>query len=307
MVVVAAGALAGTSAQAEPKVSVKDVRAAFHEVEAISEDVNQISVRIKSTQSEIDDLTEEIASQRAQYEKQKEQLSAAIVQQQMDAPLGPTVSLLGSQDPEEFLDGLGAVQALNSTRAEALESFGKLARELSNRRAQLQDRKADLKRDQRATAKQQASLKAKYAKAKAELAELSAPQRASFDPPATTTYDEDVKVSGRAGDAVSFALSQLGDPYVWGGTGPDAWDCSGLTQAAWAAAGVSLPRVVGAQYGAVHHIPMSDLQPGDLVFFASMSHVGMYLGNGKVVHAPRPGRTVEVTTLAGFSLAGRVG
>lgn len=304
--VVVAGALAGTSAQAEPKVTVKDVKAAFHEVEAISEDVNQISVRIKGTQDEIDDLDDEIAAQQSQYEDQREQLSAAIVQQQMDQPLGPTVNLLGSEDPEEFLDGLGAVQALNSTRTEALESFGKVARELSNRRAQLKDRKADLLRDKKDTASRQKAMKAKYAKAKADLAELTAAQQASFDS-GSTNLDFEVDASGRAKKAIDFALAQLGEPYVWGGVGPNGWDCSGLTMKAWAAAGVTLPRVVGPQYGAVRHISMSELQPGDLVFYASMAHIGMYIGNGRVVHAPRPGRSVEITGLSGFSKAGRVG
>jgi cell wall-associated NlpC family hydrolase len=70
---------------------------------------------------------------------------------------------------------------------------------------------------------------------------------------------------------------------------------------------VSLPRVAGAQYGATRHISMSSLQPGDLVFYGDMSHVGMYLGNGKVIHAPHPGRSVEIHGVGGYSRAGRVG
>jgi cell wall-associated NlpC family hydrolase len=76
---------------------------------------------------------------------------------------------------------------------------------------------------------------------------------------------------------------------------------------AWAAAGITLPRVVGPQYNATRHISASQLQPGDLVFYASMSHVGMYLGKGRVIHAPRPGRSVEITGLGGYSKFGRVG
>jgi len=113
--------------------------------------------------------------------------------------------------------------------------------------------------------------------------------------------------TGRAQTAMNFALAQLGEPYSWGGTGPGSWDCSGLVMKAWAAAGISLPRVVGPQYGATRHISRSQLQPGDLVFYGGMSHVGMYLGKGRVVHAPRPGRSVEITGLGSFSKFGRVG
>ena len=113
--------------------------------------------------------------------------------------------------------------------------------------------------------------------------------------------------TGRAQKAINFALAQLGEPYGWGGTGPNRWDCSGLVMKSWAAAGISLPRVVGPQYGATKHISRSQLQPGDLVFYGGMSHVGMYLGKGRVIHAPRPGRSVEITGLGSFSKFGRVG
>ena len=86
-----------------------------------------------------------------------------------------------------------------------------------------------------------------------------------------------------------------------------SWDCSGLVQGSYRAAGVSLPRVVGPQYSATRHISMSQLQPGDIVFYGDMSHDGIYIGHGKVIHAPHPGRSVEITGLGGFSRAGRVG
>jgi cell wall-associated NlpC family hydrolase len=292
-------------AQAD-KVSVKDVKQAFNEAEAASEQVNQLSVQIKQTKQEMSDLTGDINRQMVTYDQQKEALSSAIVQQHMDAPLGPTVSLLGSGDPEEFLDGLGAVQALNSTRADQLEKFGKVAKELKNRRAQLADRKTSLIRDKQDVSKERKKIRAKYTKAKSELGQLSDAEQAAFTT-SDTTLNFDIGASGRAKKAVSFASAQLGDPYVYGGTGPNAWDCSGLVQAAWRAAGVSLPRVVGPQYAATKHISRSQLQPGDLVFYSSMAHVGMYIGKGKVIHAPHPGRSVEITGLGGFSKFGRVG
>lgn len=293
-------------AQAEPKVTPKDVRQAFHEAEAASEQVNQLSVQIKQTKQEMSDLSGDIERQMVGFREQKDALSSAIVQQHMDAPLGPTVSLLGSGDPEEFLDGLGAVQALNSTRADQLEKFGKTAKQLQNRRDQLEDREASLAADKKDLAEERDKIRAKHDKAKRMLSLLSGAQQASFNS-SNTDIDFDISASGRAAEAIAFARAQLGDAYAYGGTGPDSWDCSGLMQASWRAAGVSLPRVVGPQYSATKHIAMSQLQPGDLVFYGDMSHNGMYIGHGKVIHSPRPGKVVEITGLGGYSRAGRVG
>ena len=104
--------------------------------------------------------------------------------------------------------------------------------------------------------------------------------------------------SGSAGTAVKFALAQVGKPYAWGGSGPNSYDCSGLTSSAWAAAGVSLPHNSGMQYAATARVSRGALQPGDLVFFGSpIHHVGMYIGNGQMVDAPRTGLDVRVTTI----------
>lgn len=103
--------------------------------------------------------------------------------------------------------------------------------------------------------------------------------------------------------ALAFAHGQLGRPYVWGATGPDAWDCSSLTQAAWSQANVTVPRVSRQQYDAGQHVPIEQAQPGDLVFWSSnrnpayIHHVGLYMGNHQVLHAPEPGDTVKISNL----------
>ncbi|MGA8987755.1 NlpC/P60 family protein [Aeromicrobium sp.] len=294
------------SAGAEPAVTPKDVEIAFHKAEAINEQVNQLGVQVKQTQAEIDDISGDIARYSKVYRQQKGELGDAIAQQQMDAPLGPSVSLLTSKDSDQFLAGLGAVQALNSTRADALAQFGETSKELKNRRAQLEDRKADLASATKEADAKRAAIQKHYREAKAQLARLTAAQQSKFNA-SDTTVDFTVEASGRAKQAVDFALAQLGDPYVYGGTGPNSWDCSGLTMKAWAAAGVSIPRVVGPQMSAAKRVPMNQLVPGDLVAYSNMQHIGMYLGNGRVVHAPRPGKSVEITGLGGFSVGGRVG
>lgn len=98
----------------------------------------------------------------------------------------------------------------------------------------------------------------------------------------------------KADKAIAFARAQIGKPYVWGATGPDSYDCSGLTQAAWKAAGVTLPRVTYDQVDAGTTVPVSQAQPGDLVFFYDdISHVGLYIGDGMMIHAPKPGAYVR--------------
>jgi cell wall-associated NlpC family hydrolase len=111
-----------------------------------------------------------------------------------------------------------------------------------------------------------------------------------------------------AEEAVHAALSRVGDPYVWGAAGPNAFDCSGLVMWAYAQAGVSLPHFSGAQYADTTHISMGDLEPGDLVFFSDPGeHVAMYIGNGDIVQAPYTGADVQVVPLfSEFTLASRV-
>ena len=117
-----------------------------------------------------------------------------------------------------------------------------------------------------------------------------------------------VPASGRAAAAISYAMAQVGDAYVYGAMGDNAFDCSGLTMRAWGAAGVGLPHSSSAQYGSGPHISASALQPGDLVFYYSpISHVGMYIGNGLIVHAANPEhRRGQVTGLYSMPYVGAV-
>ncbi|MFD9594987.1 NlpC/P60 family protein [Kitasatospora sp. NPDC059973] len=112
---------------------------------------------------------------------------------------------------------------------------------------------------------------------------------------------------GRAADVVRFATAQLGKPYEWSSTGPNSFDCSGLTGAAYRAAGVKLPRISQDQWKSGPHVARGDLQPGDLVFFYDdIHHVGLYIGDGKMIHAPRKGKNVEVLPISVMPYMGAV-
>ena len=121
-------------------------------------------------------------------------------------------------------------------------------------------------------------------------------------PPKPPVVNPPPASSSKVERAIAFARSQLGDPYKWGASGPNSWDCSGLTMKAWAAAGVNLPHFGGAQYSSTKHVSVSKIQRGDLLFWSngsagSIYHVAMYLGGGQMIHAPRTGRDVEIVSL----------
>lgn len=292
-------------AQAVPEVTPADVEKAFHEAETANEHLNELTEDAKSLDRRIDEVSTEIRKIRKVYKVQRDELGADIVQQQLEQPLGPTVGLLGSQDPDLFIEGLSAIDALNSTRADALDSFTRTRVELEKRQAQLAEHQDELDGKLEKAEKTRAKRAEAYQQAKSDLALLTAAQQSAMS-------DSDVTAvrnagSGAAKKAIAFAMNQLGDPYVYGGTGPNGWDCSGLVMKAYAAAGVSLPRVVGPQMSAGRRISASELAPGDLVAYPSMAHIGIYLGGGKVVHAPRPGKSVEITSLSsGFGVYTRV-
>ncbi len=117
----------------------------------------------------------------------------------------------------------------------------------------------------------------------------------------------DTKATGAAERAVDFAMAQMGKPYVWGAVGPSSYDCSGLTSTAWAAAGHPIPRTSQAQWQGLRHVSLASAQPGDLIiYFNDATHVGMYIGQGRIVHAPRPGRSVTVAPAASMPILGVV-
>jgi cell wall-associated NlpC family hydrolase len=176
------------------------------------------------------------------------------------------------------------------------------AQQLAERRAQLRESLVE----QRATAKKLAAREAgavaavDRAQGKVDALEAELVQRREKRQQAAAP-------AVSAGSAVSYARAQVGKAYVWGAAGPDSFDCSGLTMAAWAAQGVSLPHNSQAQYDGGTPVSKSELQPGDLVFYYSpISHVGIYVGGGQVVNALNPGSGVQVSGVDDMPYAGAV-
>jgi cell wall-associated NlpC family hydrolase len=196
------------------------------------------------------------------------------------------------------------VQQLRETKAELDAKAARAENLLANLKAERRER---VEARMAAAAAEEAAA-AEAAAEEAAAAEAQADAEAEPEPAAPAAApdvapDASVQTSGSGSSAVDFALAQVGDAYVYGAAGPSAWDCSGLTMAAWAAAGVSLPHSAAMQSGMGTAVSVSDLQPGDLVFYYSpVSHVGMYIGNGQLVHAPNPSTSVEVVSVTSMPI-----
>ncbi|MEV5351604.1 NlpC/P60 family protein [Streptomyces sp. NPDC052693] len=166
------------------------------------------------------------------------------------------------------------------------EEKARLAAIEQEKRAEAARRAAELAREQ--AARDKAREEAAQRQDSAPSGTAAGPASPTSPVPAGSSY------ATKAGKALAFARAQIGKPYVWGAVGPGSYDCSGLTQAAWKAAGVTLPRTTYDQVDAGTTVPLSRAQPGDLVFFYDdITHVGLYIGNGMMIHAPKPGAYVR--------------
>ncbi|MFD4408923.1 NlpC/P60 family protein [Streptomyces sp. NPDC058476] len=188
--------------------------------------------------------------------------------------------------------------ALKTSKADVQRKLSEARELLSKLTAEEKARLAAIEKKKQEAAERKA---AELAQQQAAAAAKKAAQESSPSPGTTTgssgstgSTATDSSYATKAAKALAFARAQVGKPYVWGATGPDSYDCSGFTQAAWKAAGVTLPRVTYDQVNAGTTVSLADAQPGDLVFFYDdVSHVGLYIGNGMMIHAPKPGAYVR--------------
>ncbi|MFC8434552.1 NlpC/P60 family protein [Streptomyces sp. NPDC057253] len=202
------------------------------------------------------------------------------------------------QEASQSLQSLTETQSdLKTAKATVQKKLADARELLSELTAQEKARLAAIEKEkQEAAARKAAELARQQAAAEKAAQEAAAQESASGSGSSTTGSSTvtDSSYATKAAKALAFARAQIGKPYVWGATGPGSYDCSGLTQAAWKAAGVTLPRVTYDQVNAGTTVSLADAQPGDLVFFYDdISHVGLYIGNGMMIHAPKPGAYVR--------------
>ncbi|MFF4303236.1 NlpC/P60 family protein [Streptomyces sp. NPDC001601] len=189
------------------------------------------------------------------------------------------------------------LRELKNTRADKAEAKQKIEKKI----AAAEQIEAGLKKEQTRKLAQLEKEEAKEAEAR-----WTGPGSGGSTSTGTGSVRGRTKASGAAAKAVDFALAQIGKPYVWGAVGPSSYDCSGLTSTAWAAAGHPIPRTSQAQWQGLTRVSLSSVQPGDLIIYYDATHVGMYIGDGQIVHAPRPGRTVTTAPAASMPILGVV-
>ncbi|HET7351162.1 MAG TPA: NlpC/P60 family protein [Marmoricola sp.] len=301
-----------TSASADP--DQQDVERAeakaerlYHLAEAASERYNDARVTLEQTRLRVRSLNADLERQQAKVDAMRSQVATMVVDQYQSGALSTASQVVLSEDPDQFIDNLGAVEAYNAQRGQVMDTFGTEIERLSLRKAAVKDEMKSIAALEDRLKSEKKEIDARAAEAKEELEGLEAELREARPSRSGGDRTAPVQASGRAGAAVSFAMAQVGKAYSYGAVGPNAYDCSGLTMAAWSKAGVSLPHSSSAQYSSGPHISESQLQPGDLVFYYSpISHVGMYIGNGQIVHAANPGTGVATAPLHSMPYVGAV-
>jgi cell wall-associated NlpC family hydrolase len=320
------------AAAADPKLTLNQVQ---RRVDSLNREAEQAAERYNTAKVDLAESNRRLRSARDRYAATENRLGAMktlvgriAVASYKSGGLDSSVALLLSDNPTGFLrNAADLTQVTRRQDAMLAEMEAARLRAAVDRQAvaQEQARAADL---QQRIATEKDTVEARLASARSVLAGLEAAQRARLDAlrqaavqraqgartvamrASRSSRDGDFPTydgpaSGRAADAVKTAYAQLGDPYVWGAAGPGSFDCSGLTMYSWGAAGVSLPHSSSAQYSVVRHVSISELQPGDLVFYYSpISHVGIYIGGGRIIDAPYPGLSVHISGLSSMPIAG---
>ena len=301
------GIIPGT-AQAEP--DIKDVQARvdtlWHQAEVAQERYQNARLELKELNSDLTSLKADQARQDQRLEAVRDRVKDAVISQYQGENLSAVGQVFVSKDPSAFMSELATMSSYNDLQSQLFDDYAAQAKALKIRSDATERRLAQIQSLQKQLGQDKAAVDSKLAEAKDLLGHLKAEQRAAVTSRSDVRMPS-VAVSGRASAAVNYAMAQVGKPYVYGAAGPSAYDCSGLTMASWAQAGVSLPHSSSAQYSSGPHIAASDLQPGDLVFYYQpISHVGMYIGNGMIVNAENPGTGVRVTGLYSMPYVGAV-
>ncbi|WP_328763404.1 MULTISPECIES: C40 family peptidase [unclassified Streptomyces] len=320
-----ATAFEGTS-QADPQQTPSQVKAEvdrlYEQAEEATERYNGAKEKADEAERALDGLRDETARKTDRLNTARRALGSLAAGQYRSGGLGPAMQLALAADPQDYLARASFLTRTGDRSAAEISSVRHQLDEVGQLKEQAAGRLADLRAREGELAAAKTTIEGKLSTAKQLLAKLTAEERAAYEaagagsaggtgsaagaaPAGPGTTAPPASDGSRAARAVAFAYGAIGKPYVWGATGPGSFDCSGLTQAAWRSAGVSLPRTTYTQINAGQRVSRDQLAPGDLVFFYSgVTHVGLYIGNGQMIHAPRPGSTVRVAPVDSMPWAG---
>jgi cell wall-associated NlpC family hydrolase len=307
----------GAGAAAAPTVG--QVQAQVNSLQAKIDKTGQqydaASQEYGSAQARLAQVEKQAANAQARYSADRAQLAQLAVSVYENSNQNSVLGLLSSGNPASVLSQASLVLEVAGAHNEEATQFLTAAQTLASVSEQRQRTEQGIAQIRGQLAAQKTSLNKMLATSKATLDSLTAAQQAQVeaDTIGSTSSTDPSGSSGSSGNgqsgaapmaytgptgtqadkAVAFAYAQLGKPYEWGATGPSSYDCSGLVQAAWAAAGVAIPRTTYEDWDDLAHIPVSQMVPGDLIIFDGEGHVGMYVGDGYFIDAPTTGQDVE--------------
>ncbi|APY87594.1 glycoside hydrolase [Streptomyces alfalfae] len=293
----------------------KEIERLYHDAGVATDAYNAAEEKADKQSEQIVKLSEDIADGRAKLKKLKARAGAAARSQYRGGGMPDEAQLMLSDDPGEFLDGAGRVRQGHKATKSMLTELSRTQEDLRIYAEDATARWKKLEANRKAKAASKRKIKKKIADAEKlesrlekkererlrELEKAAAREKQSAWVDSGVLKDIGAKATPQGKKAIAFATAQIGKPYVWGAEGPGSYDCSGLTSKAWAAAGQGIPRTSQEQWKRLPRVDIKNMRPGDLIIYhADASHVGMYVGDGTIVHAPRPGR--DVTTAGAGSM-----
>ncbi|MBZ3903195.1 NlpC/P60 family protein [Streptomyces brasiliscabiei] len=320
----AAVALTSQAANAAPaeKPSKDDVQAKVHKLYEdagrATDKLNGAEEKQEKLEKEISTIQDNVAKGQEELNELREGIGLAASAQYRSGGIDSSIQLFLSADPDDYLDKAATLDQLTSQQVEALKKIQDKQRTLAQQRQEATEKLEDLAETRETLADKKKEVQGKLAAAQKLLNSLTAEEKAALDEQETRAsrdagerveLGDEAPASSYGAAALAAADTQVGKPYVSGGSGPNSYDCSGLTQWAYAQAGVSITRTTYTQQNDGTKIGRDALKPGDLVFFNDLGHVGLYAGNGMVLHAPYPGKVVRyesMSTIGSFQFGVRV-
>jgi peptidoglycan DL-endopeptidase CwlO len=302
LAVMAGLAAYGGIAGASPQPTVAQVQARINQLtsqfDRVSVQLDQASQQLSAARSKLSQVRVHLNRADAQFQAAQASLAQTAAAAFEDSGATSIAGVLTSGDPSVVLQQGSLLMEMSGQRNAQTRQLLADASELAGVEQQMQRTEDGIAALESQLATQKNSLGNLLTTEKATLASLTVPQQQtvasnSIGAGGTTTATYTGPTSTQAEKAVAFAYAQLGKPYQWGATGPGSYDCSGLAQAAWAAAGVAIPRDTYEQWAALPHISSSAIQPGDLLYYDGVGHVAMYVGNGYIIDAPQTGMDVQ--------------
>jgi len=307
-VVTAAAGPAG----AAPEPTVSQVQAKLKQLntkaERLDQRYNQVQQELTSASRRLQLVNSEAARYLRRFQSMRAEIARIAAQAYENGNMTSVAAMLTSGDAQQILDQSSILFELSSSNSAEMGQFIAAARQLTGaqqaaKRAKtaigaLRDNLASQKKANQKLLGQEQTLLAQLTPAQQQTTGPGGSSSSSGGGGGTPKYKG--PTSTQAGKAVAFAYAQLGKPYVFGASGPGSYDCSGLTMASWAAAGVSIERTSFEQWDSLPHVPESQMEPGDILVFNSEGHVGIYVGGGMLIDAPHTGLDVEKVALSGW-------